>query len=117
MASSGPTITSYPFAGPFASPFQDHKQPLAPFQDCKVQIVHPSEDHLSAADVRDIIALKHTFPTSFDSTGNIPGEYTICVDPAVPPVQYVCRKVPIESREEIEKPSKNGRQRIYNTSN
>ena len=60
-------------------PSQDHL--LAPFQDHKVQIITPSQDHLTTANVRDIIALKLAFPTSFDTTGNMPGEYTICVDP------------------------------------
>ena len=68
-----------------------------------MQIVPPSQDHLTTADVRDIIALKHAFPTSFDITENIPGEYTICVDPLIPPLQHVYRKVPIDTREEIEK--------------
>ena len=33
----------------------------------------------------------------------MPGEYIICVDPSIPPVQYAYKKVPIEAREEIEK--------------
>ena len=33
----------------------------------------------------------------------MPGQYTIRVDPAIPPVQHAWRKVPIEAREEIEK--------------
>ena len=44
--------------GPFASPFQDHKQLIASFQDHEAQIIHPSQDHLTTADARDIIALK-----------------------------------------------------------
>ena len=54
--------------------FQDHKQPVAPFQDHKVQIVPPSQGPCTTADVRDIINLKHAFTTSFDTTGNMPGE-------------------------------------------
>ena len=50
-----------------------------------MQHVPPSQDHLTTADVRNIIALKHAFPTSFDTTGNMPGKYTICVDPSLPP--------------------------------
>ena len=75
---------------------------MAPFQDHKVQIILLSQDHLTTADVRDIIALKHAFPTSFDTTGNMPGEYTIHLDPSIPPVQHTCRIVSIEAREEIE---------------
>ena len=80
-------------------------------------MVPPSQDHLTAADVRDIIAIKHACPTSFDTTGNKPGEYTIYVDPSIPTVQHSCRKVLIEAREEIEKALQNGRQRNYNTCN
>ena len=53
--------------------------------------------------MRDIISLKFAFPQSFDTTGNMPGVYTICLDPSVPPVQHAHRKVPIECREAIEK--------------
>ena len=31
----------------------------------------------------------------------MPGEYAICVDPSMPPVQHAHSKVPIEAREEI----------------
>ena len=33
----------------------------------------------------------------------MPGTYTICLDPSVPPAQYARRKVPIEYKEQIEK--------------
>ena len=82
-----------------------------------MQIVPPSQDHLSQLMLKEIIALQHSFLTSFDTTGNMPGEYTIFVDPSVPPVQHACRKGPIEAREEIEKALENDRQRNYNTSN
>ena len=62
------------------------------------------QDHnVSVKDVRDIISLKIAFPHSFDTTGNIPGVYTICLDPSVPPVQHAHCKIPIECREAIEK--------------
>ena len=51
----------------------------------------------------DIISLKIAFPHSFDTTGNMPGVYTICLDPSVPPVQYAYCKVPTECREASEK--------------
>ena len=92
-----------PFQDHLIAPLQDHKQPVAPFQDHKVQIVAPIQDHLTTADVRDIIALKHAFPASFANTGNMQGESTIHLDPSIPPVQHPHRKVPIEAREEIEK--------------
>ena len=33
----------------------------------------------------------------------MPGQYTIRVDPSIPPVQHAHREVPIEAKEEIEK--------------
>ena len=53
--------------------------------------------------MQDIISLKIAFPQSFDTTGNMPGVYTIHLDPSVPPVQHAHHKVPIECREAIEK--------------
>ena len=53
--------------------------------------------------MQDIISLKIAFPQSFDTTGNMPWVYTICLDPSVPPVQHAHCKVPIECREAIEK--------------
>ena len=40
--------------------------------------------------------------TVFDRLGSLKGEYDIKVDPTVPPVQHVRRKVPIESKAAIE---------------
>ena len=85
------------------SPFQDHKSSTAPFQDHKSHTNHVSQDHLSIDSVIDIIALKNAFPNSFDTTGNMPGQYTIKLDTSIHPVQHARRKVPIEAREEIEK--------------
>ena len=84
-------------------PFQDHKSSTAPFQDHKSPINHVSQDHLTTDSVTDIIALKNVFPNSFDTTGNMPGQYTIRVDTSIHPVQHARRKVPIEAKEEIEK--------------
>ena len=61
------------------------------------------QDHFSVKDVQGIISLKKSFPHSFDTTGSMPGVYTIRLDPSVPPVQHARRKVPIECREAIEK--------------
>ena len=47
--------------------------------------------------------MKKAFPKSFDHVGNMPGTYTIHLDPSVPPVQHTRRKVPIEYKEQIEK--------------
>ena len=62
------------------------------------------QDHnVNVKDVQDIISLKSAFPQSFDTTGNMPGVYTIHLDPSVPQVQHAHDKVPIECREAIEK--------------
>ena len=61
---------------------------IAPFQDHKLPINHVSQDHLTTESVRDIIALKNAFPNSFNTTGNMPGQYTIRVDSSIPPVQH-----------------------------
>ena len=42
------------------------------------------------------------YPNSFDRLGSLKGEYDIKIDPTVPPVQHVRRKVPIESKAAIE---------------
>ena len=46
--------------------------------------------------------LLRLYPNSFDRLGSVKGEYDIKVDPTVPPVQHVRRKVPIESKAAIE---------------
>ena len=43
------------------------------------------------------------YPNSFDRLGSLKGEYDIRVDPTVKPQQHSRRKVPIESKEAIEK--------------
>ena len=58
----------------------------------------------TTAQVWDIMALKRAFPNSFDTIGNMPETYTIRTDPAFPLVQHARHKVPIEYREQIEKP-------------
>ena len=62
----------------------------------------PFQDHFTTDHVHDITTLKQTFPQSFDRVGSLPGTYTICTDPSIPPVQHACRKVPIEYKEPIE---------------
>ena len=84
-------------------PFQNHKLSIAPFQDHKLPINHVSQDHLTTASVKRHNSLKNAFPNSFDTTGNIPRQYTIRVDSSIAPVQYAWRKVPIKTRQEIEK--------------
>ena len=85
------------------TPFQDHSYPLGPFQDHLMAEITPFQDHLTIQDVWDIISLQNTFPKSFDTTGKMPGAYTICLDPSISPVQHVRREVPVECGEAIEK--------------
>ena len=47
--------------------------------------------------------MKKAFSNSFDHVGNMPGTYTICFNPSVPPAQHARRRVPIEYKDQIEK--------------
>ena len=47
--------------------------------------------------------LKKLYPNSFDRLGSLKGEYNIRIDPTVKPAQHARWKVPIESREAIDK--------------
>ena len=95
------------------STFQDHALEVTPqhignnaLQDPTSKYVKNKSflDHkYSVKDVQDIISLENAFPQSFDTTGNMPGVYTICLDPSVPQVQHARCKVPIECRDAIEK--------------
>ena len=90
-------------------PLQDHSLSLQdqkpPFQDnfpTQNSIENSSlQDHVSVKDVQDIISLKKAIPQSFEHYRQYDWVYTIWLDPSVPPVQHVRRKVPIECREAI----------------
>ena len=61
-------------------PYQDQAvQPRQkqPFQDHPTQSVSISQDHVTTANVCDIVAIKKAFPMSVDQVGNMPGTYTI----------------------------------------
>ena len=47
--------------------------------------------------------LKKLYPNSFDRLGSLKGAYNIKVDPSVKPVTHARRKVPIESKEAIDR--------------
>ena len=47
--------------------------------------------------------LKKLYPNSFDRLGSLKGEYNIWVDPSVKPATHARRKVPIESKEAIDR--------------
>ena len=51
--------------------------------------------------ITDKEQLTKMYPNSFDRVGSLKGEYTIKIDPTVPPVSQARRKVPIESKEAI----------------
>ena len=103
-----PAIEKQPFQDqtPQNQSFQDHSEQNNSLQDQSMQESSQKQlfqDHFTAADVCDIIAMKKAFPKSFDHVGNMPGTYTICLDPSVSPAQHARRKVPIEYKEQIEK--------------
>ena len=47
--------------------------------------------------------MKKLYPNSFDRLGSLKGAYNIRIDPTVKPVTHARRKVPIESKEAIDK--------------
>ena len=47
--------------------------------------------------------LKKLYPNSFDRLGSLKGAYNIRIDPSVKPATHARRKVPIESKEAIDK--------------
>ena len=51
--------------------------------------------------ITDKEQLTAMYPNSFDRIGSLKGEYTIKIDPSIPPVQQARLKVPIESKEAI----------------
>ena len=55
---------------------------------------------VSCKTVEDI---KKLYPNSFDRLGSLKGEYNIRVDPTVKPATHARRKVPIESKEAIDR--------------
>ena len=47
--------------------------------------------------------LKRLYPNSFDRLGSLKGAYNIRIDPSVKPAMHARRKVPIESKETIDR--------------
>ena len=87
-------------------PLQDHSEQKNALQEHSRQESLQKQlfqDHFTTDDVHDIIAMKKVFTKSFDHVGNMPGTYTIWLDPSVPPAQHARRKVPTEYKEHIEK--------------
>ena len=65
----------------------------------KEQPIYHKPGSIKISSVEDLLRL---YPNSFDQLGSLKGAYDIKVDPTVPPVQHVRRKVPIESKAAIE---------------
>ena len=65
-------------------------------------LIHKPNDKgkLSCKTVED---LKKLYPNSFDRLGSLKGAYNIRVDPTVKPAMHARRKVPIKSKEAIDK--------------
>ena len=55
------------------------------------------------ASCKTVEDLKKLYPNSFDRLGSLKGEYNIRVDPTVKPATHARRKVPIESKEAIDR--------------
>ena len=62
---------------------------------------HPIYHKPGSIRISSVENLLRLYPNSFDRLGSLKGEYDIKVDPTVPPVQHVRRKVPIESKAAI----------------
>ena len=52
---------------------------------------------------KTVEGLKKLYPNSFDRLGSLKGEYNIRVDPTVKPATHARRKVPIESKDPIDR--------------
>ena len=103
-----PAIRKQPFHDqtPQKQSFQDHSEQNNSLQDHSMQEFSQKQlfqDHFTVDDVHDIAAMNTAFPKSFDCVGNMPGTYTIHLDPSVPPAQHARRNLPIEYKEQIEK--------------
>ena len=64
---------------------------------------HPIYHRTGSIVINGTEELRALYPNSFDRLSSLKGEYDIRVDPSVKPRQHSRRKVPIESKEAIEK--------------
>ena len=76
----------------------NHQQPTFRTINCPYIMSHKTISPQKS--VKRHNSLKNAFPNSFDTTGNMPVQYTIRVDPSIPPVQHAQRKGPTEAKEE-----------------
>ena len=64
---------------------------------------HQSTMNQGTVSCKTVEDLKKLYPNSFDRLGSLKGAYNIRIDPTVKPVTHARRKVPIESKEAIDK--------------
>ena len=72
-------------------------------ENCQAAGKHQSTMNQGTVSCKTMEDLKKLYPNSFDRLGSLKGEYNIRVDPTVKPATYARRKVPIESKEAIDK--------------
>ena len=71
--------------------------------NCQAAGKHQSTMSQGQCHARPWRILKKLYPNSFDRLGSLKGAYNIRVDPTVKPATHARRKVPIESKEAIDK--------------
>ena len=64
---------------------------------------HQSTMNQGTVSCKTVEDLKKLYPNSFDRLGSLKGAYNIRIDPSVKPATHARRKVPIESKEAIDK--------------
>ena len=64
---------------------------------------HQSTMNQGQVSCKTVEDLKKLYPNSFDRLGSLKGAYNIRIDPTVKPVTHARRKVPIESKEAIDR--------------
>ena len=90
-------------------PSEDHTQPIAPFQDHKSHTVPISQDHHTAADVREIISLKMHFPTVLTLQAICQENIQYVWTPLYPQYNMPTEKCLLKLMKRLKKPYKNGR--------
>ena len=94
---TGPFVAQHtPFTGPFTKQCTPIQGPYVtkPIITGPFAAMYPLQDHLTTASILNVVASKKAFPQSSDHVGNMPGAYTIRIDPSMPPIQHARCKVP-----------------------
>ena len=71
--------------------------------NCQAAGKHQSTMKPGTVSCKTVEDLKKLYPNSFDRLSSLKGAYNIRIDPTVKPVTHARRKVPIESKEAIDK--------------